>query len=65
MRSPPVKKTIARPVASHGDPDAIEVVERLTGEKVNVRKSSYRSLKGKSNSEQERTSVSPVSELIK
>ncbi|WED69205.1 hypothetical protein PJ912_03655 [Pectobacterium colocasium] len=32
-------------MAWHGDPDAIEVVEKLTGEKVNVRKSSYRSLK--------------------
>ncbi|MCA6925153.1 hypothetical protein [Pectobacterium versatile] len=25
-------------MAWHGDPDAIEVVERLTGEKINVRK---------------------------
>ena len=33
-------------MAWHGDPDAIEVVERLTGEKVNVRGSSYRSGKG-------------------
>ncbi|MGC0810393.1 hypothetical protein [Pantoea agglomerans] len=29
----------------HGDPDAIEIVEKLTGEKVNVWGSSYRSSK--------------------
>lgn len=32
-------------MAWHGDPDAIEIVERLTGEKVNVRGSSYCSSK--------------------
>lgn len=32
-------------MAWHGDPDAIEVIERITGEKVNVRGSSYRSCK--------------------
>lgn len=34
-------------MASHGDPDAIEAVERLTGEKVNVWGSLYRSSKVK------------------
>ncbi len=32
-------------MAWHGDPDAIEVVEKLTGEKVNVRRCSYHSSK--------------------
>lgn len=32
-------------MAWHGDPDAIEVVERLTGDKVNVHGRSYRSCK--------------------
>lgn len=32
-------------MALHGDLDAIEIVERLTGEKVNIRESSYHSSK--------------------
>lgn len=32
-------------MAWHGDPDAIEIVEKLTGEKVNARGHSYRSCK--------------------
>ncbi len=32
-------------MAWHGDPDAIELVEKITGEKVNVHGSTYRSSK--------------------
>jgi len=35
-------------MAWHGDPDAIEVIERLTGDEVDVKGRSYRSLRAKS-----------------
>lgn len=37
-------------MAFHGDPDALEIVERLTGETVNIWGSLYRSSKAKGRS---------------